>query len=698
MTRPGQKLGGVAIGIAAAAFVVLSTGGITVAAFLSAGGVATAQTSTTTTTTAPVTTTTASTTTTTAPTTTTTTAPATTTTKAPKTTTTKAPKTTTTKAPTAATTRAPKTTTTTTTTTLPTTAPKTIRNWVYVAQSIGVSTDTTGKVSGNPLVFTQITANGTKPTTVKVPMSSSGLRNLLGFKDPPIVDGHAVYNLDLNGQTNERTKSNFPKSLLPLKVKATYWLNGKKMPASDILGKSGLLKVTYTVQNMTSEKTNVTFKSIFGNEVTMAVHVPIPIASAVAVTFPSSFTNLDAPGAGTYGNGNGTIAASWTMFLFQPLGDLTQSVSYEAQVTNASVPSATVEAEVIPPEQIHSLPTISEPGEPGIPTVTVGVHLAAIQAGIQRQLAKISAAASKLLAEFQAVAVPAAQGVSTGAAKTAADIAKLSTDTSQFSTSVGTVSTNLAQRAANASTMATTVATAQANLAAIPAAVCSGLGQAGVQVTPACPSTVTALPLYQALQNGLTVLATIAADLSTGFTTASTNVQAVQTSLATVATDLTTGSNDVNTFSQQALALSNTLAEATLAPSQKQGKTIQPTQLSGKGDLDAAVAQLDAAITSAGNSVDANYATLYGLDTRATENLLMNGDAHGATAQVAVAIYAVSGANTSGTQTHLALIIGVGALFVGACVGLGLYRIRKGWPSSLAPTTPPKKKSPAGSA
>jgi len=647
MRRAGWAVGCVLLWIAAASLALLSTCGIFAAAILTADGMTSASTLQTTPTSS----------------------------KTPPTT--KAPaKTPTTKA-------AP----TTTTTTLPTTY-KTIPKWVAVAQTVLAATDSTGKVSGTPVVFTQIAANGTKPVTVKAPMSESGLRNLLGLKKPPVVNGQAVWNLDLNGSVqNERTISHFPTKSLPLTVSATYELNGKKMSASEIVGKSGLLKVTYTVQNVTNKATKVTIKSIFGNKVTITTHVPIPIAAIVGVTFPSSFTNLRTPNAGTVGYGNGTTAASWTLFTFKPLGDLKQYATYEAQVTNASVPSATVEAEVVPPQELQSLPTISEPGAPTAPTVTVGVKLAGIQLQIRKQLKTISAAASKVLAEFKAVAVPAAVQVSGGGAKTATALAKIATDATLLSIQAHTISNDIARRAANASILAATIATAQSNLTALPAAICSALSTTKIPVTAACPSTVEARPIYRALQRGLTTLETVVTDLVNGLTTASTDTQTLATTLATtVANDLTTASTDANTFSRQALALSNTLAVATLAPSKKQPKTVQPTQVSGHGRLDAAVAELNDSITQAGNSVDASYAQLDALDIRAAQNQMPAGNATGATMQNGLVIFSVSGANQTQHQIHLSIIIGITALSLGATIGLGLYRIRKGWASSLAPT------------
>jgi len=212
-------------------------------------------------------------------------------------------------------------------------------NWVGVAQTVLASTSTDGKVSGTPVVFTQLAANGNGPATVKVPMSASGFRNLSGLRTPPITDGKAVWNLHLSGQYAERTTAHFPAAQLPLRVSATYYLNGQKMSAAHIVGKSGLLQVYYTVTNTTTESVPVRFKNVFGvEEKRSGVQTPVPYAASLSVTTPANFTNLTAPGASANGNGNGTVGLAWTMFLFEPLGAADQTVSYQAEVTDAAVP------------------------------------------------------------------------------------------------------------------------------------------------------------------------------------------------------------------------------------------------------------------------------------------------------------------------------------------------------------------------
>ena len=377
------------------------------------------------------------------------------------------------------------TSTTTTSTTSTTSNTPSGGNWVGVAQTVVVSTSSTGKVSGTPFVFTQFSANGSGPATLKVPMSASGFRNLSGLGKAPITNGYAVWNLHLSGVTHQRSVAHFPTAKLPLQVSAAYELNGKKISAKDVVGKTGDLKVTYVIDNVTTKPTKVTFKNVLGSKEATTVNAPVPVAAIVDVTIPASFTNLKAPSASASGNGNGNSTASWTLFLFKPLGGVKQSVTYQAHVTDAVVPSATVEAAVLPPINGKPLPQITEPGAPAVPAVSLGGNLASIQAKLQAGRAKLVAKASAVLSAFKQIAVPAVRGVSTKAAtvagtlptasaaaqtaslnasNTATSLTQLSTGASDLSTRAADVNVGLKQDAADAADASTRAADLHAGL------------------------------------------------------------------------------------------------------------------------------------------------------------------------------------------------------------------------------------------
>ena len=624
-------------------------------------------------------------------------------------------------------------------------------HWVGVAQTVLANTSSAGKITGTPNVFTQWSANGSGPHTLKVPMSVKGFRNLSGFGKPPITDGYAVWNMHLTGPTNERTVATFPTDKLPLQVSVAYELNGKKINAQHIVGKTGELKVSYVITNTTTKPTTVTFKNALGATETTTVKVPVPVAAAFSVTIPAAFTDVHAEGASASGNGNGTSGLSWTLFLFDPLGGVKQSVSYQAHVTDAVVPSATLDAAVLPPSNVKPLPAIKEPGAPAVPTVTLGNRLAKLQTDLQAKLADLSSKASNALSNFKKVAVPAVQTVSGNAATLAGNLPGLSANAQTVSTNADAASTSLAQAATEAADHATEMgaisgglgqeATDAAGHARGAADVQGGLAQAAgdaadavIQVhnlrlaLEALPASVTDTVAYKLLHAKLvalearliahaahlTVIAVKAKELEIGLIghaarlagwavrakvlealmiahsdllakTSAAAANVLAPAAATASTNLLGLVPKANDLSTKAAQTAATLANITLPGQKKAPKAIQSKQVGGGAHLDKAVGQLDASITSAANKVDSGYANLTALEKRAGENQLPAGNAIGATVQAGAFSYSISGANDVAHQTHLAAFIGGFALVLGIAFGIGLYRIRRGMPSSLAP-------------
>ena len=321
-------------------------------------------------------------------------------------------------------------------------AASTIPKWVGVSQTILASTDPDGQLSGTPMVYTQLAANGSGPATVKVPMSADGFRNLSSLKTPPVTDGKAVWNLNLSGPFTERTVAHFPTAKLPLQVSATYYLNGQKIGCAH----RRQVRVPPGVLHRHEHHHRVgpvEYKDVFGNKAKTSVQSPVPYAASLSVTTPANFTNLTAPGASANGNGNGTVGLAWTMFLFEPLGADDQTVSYQAEVTDVAVPSAMLSAQALPPGDLAQLPTIHEPGAPAVPTITVGGRLAAFQATAQMKLHDIAVKASNFLSQLRKILAPAAQDVSSGAAKLAVALSNLSTSAQSLSTNAGDLSSRI---------------------------------------------------------------------------------------------------------------------------------------------------------------------------------------------------------------------------------------------------------------
>ena len=548
-------------------------------------------------------------------------------------------------------------------------------NWVGVTQTLVVSTTTTGKISGSAHVYTQISATGSTPATVKVPMSSSGLRNLSGFGTPPVIDGQAVWHLDLNEEAaKESTVADFPTAQLPLQVSATYKLNGKTMSAKDILGKSGELSVHYDVKNVSTAPTTVTFKNVLGKKETHTVSAPVPFAALFLLTFPSSFTKIQAPGGAIYTSptGSAAISAEWVLLLFDPLGGVHQSFGYRAKVTNAQVPSASLVGLPIPPVSVPALPTVGEPTAPSVPTNMLGTKLdaVALKSNVTAKLHDLASKASTVLTSLQKNVVPLAQRVATGSARLSSGLKKLSNDSQTLSTAAADAAAARTREAATAAELARRVEAAQARLDAFP---------------PAEKATAA----FRILARDVLILKALTSVHAARLAAEAARASSLQAKAQTASIALAAQASLASGVSTRAAKAAATLAGIGRP---KERRKIHPRQIGGGpivdkavGELDKAVGELDSAITKAGATVDDDYAYLLALNKRATEDQLLTGQATGATAQYGYLVYSIAG--VTHTAHHIKLASGIGVLFLllGLMFGIGFYRIRRGMPSSLKP-------------
>lgn len=365
-----------------------------------------------------------------------------------------------------------------------------------------------GAVDAARLV-SQLTVVGNGHVLIADPTSGRGLRNLDGFSTPTMRDGRAIYSIDVHGVTQRRTVSDFTKQL-PVTVAALYRLNGRIIQAKDLVGKSGLLEVAYTVTNVSGTPTVLTWKDGAGATHTRTIDLVTPYVGQVKTVLPASFSSIDAPRADVAGNGRGGALLAWSMVLFQPLGEQTQTFGYSAHVTDAQLPPTTVE--VVP---------ASPTKKPELAVGVAGYKAGAAQAAqltqgaslIDGNLLKLQSGAGQLLGGLTQLAAGAASlrnGLSTqlapGAAKLAAGAAKakagsqaLQAGADKIATGSGALLGGITTAANGSSDLAAGLTTADDGAAAL----ADGIGQilAGVQ---SLPTDLQADPDYQALLGALT--------------------------------------------------------------------------------------------------------------------------------------------------------------------------------------------------
>ena len=244
-------------------------------------------------------------------------------------------------------------------------------------------------------VYDQLTATGQGTVDIANPVNTDGLRDLEALGDVEVEDGKAVTKLEVDGEDRLRTVSSFDEKDLPVTIKPTYELDGKVYDdPEDLVGKSGELKVTYRVENTTSEPTTITVQDGRGEDVEQTVDVPMPLVGSLVTVLPKGFYSVRSDQATTSADGRGGTRMTYTMTLLPPIGSPVAELSYTAQVEDAIIPRATVSIAVVQPLKNPSLSTAAASYQGGADT---GATLTAGAEEIDSNLLKLRDGAGQLL-------------------------------------------------------------------------------------------------------------------------------------------------------------------------------------------------------------------------------------------------------------------------------------------------------------
>lgn len=243
-------------------------------------------------------------------------------------------------------------------------------------------------------VYEQVAMQGNGTVDLVNPVETRGLRNLDGFSGFQVKHGDMVGTYAVNGEQQLRSVSDYTKKL-PLEVHVTYTLDGKPVAPGDVVGKSGILDVRYTVRNVTGRQESVSFDDGTGKTTTTAADVVIPMVGQLTTVLPSGFTDVRSDEAAIAGDGRGGTQLSFTMTLFGPIGAPEATFGYQAKVTDGVIPKATLSALPVSPLDSPSFKGGAASYKAGADT---GVALTAGATQIDTNLLKLRDGAGQLLA------------------------------------------------------------------------------------------------------------------------------------------------------------------------------------------------------------------------------------------------------------------------------------------------------------
>jgi X-X-X-Leu-X-X-Gly heptad repeat protein len=130
----------------------------------------------------------------------------------------------------------------------------------------------------------------------------------------------------------------------PVTLDVTYELDGEKISADDLAGKTGRLEVTYLVRNRTTTPTELRFKDGKGEEIVETVDLVAPYVGRLAVALPARAGDIEAEGAEVL-----TDSLAWSLVLFNPIGEPAQQLKLSMNVSDAVVPEAELQVAKVTP-------------------------------------------------------------------------------------------------------------------------------------------------------------------------------------------------------------------------------------------------------------------------------------------------------------------------------------------------------------
>lgn len=232
---------------------------------------------------------------------------------------------------------------------------------VEVFRAVGQVGDADGNVDITQL-RTQMSVAGSGEAQFSVPVAEGGSpKNSTTLGSPEMSDGSAQYDITVDDGVKLLETSQSYDGDIPVTLSTSATLDGQPLKISEVAGKTGLVQLTYTIENTTSKSTEVKYKDVSGNEKTKTEEIPIPMAAQLSATFPGTSWSEVTSNKNTAvisDNGSGGIQYSVTQPLVAeslPNSNPKQTIQIEARVENAVIPPVEIKTLVLGPQQAAQL-------------------------------------------------------------------------------------------------------------------------------------------------------------------------------------------------------------------------------------------------------------------------------------------------------------------------------------------------------
>lgn len=207
-------------------------------------------------------------------------------------------------------------------------------------QQLVVRTHTPDGTPGRGVVVTSVGAVGAGDLVIELrDQPVGGLRGLSGLGAPTVRGSRVTY--EVGDGTSVRTVAELDR-IVPVSIEVAYRLDGEPIPAAALVGRSGRLEVTYTVVNRTAEARELRFFDAKGRARAVTRDVAVPFAGMLSVSLDERFTVVRSEGVRVVADRIGRQDLHADLVLFGPAGAPVRTITWSADVRDASVPAVQV--------------------------------------------------------------------------------------------------------------------------------------------------------------------------------------------------------------------------------------------------------------------------------------------------------------------------------------------------------------------
>lgn len=192
-------------------------------------------------------------------------------------------------------------------------------------------------------IISRLSSNGGEPRTVLDPTSTANVE-YLNRRGRPTVTAEGI-EVEVGGPEPQvtLTKALVDKPM-PLAMHAEYRLDGDVVDPMAVVGADGRVRIAYTVTNTDVEEQRIRYTDAAGRERSKKLPVFAPMVGTLTTAVPESWEIADPGSATVTTDDEGNNILTWSLVLYPPLGDYTQTVAFEATTAAGSVPRTVLTA------------------------------------------------------------------------------------------------------------------------------------------------------------------------------------------------------------------------------------------------------------------------------------------------------------------------------------------------------------------